>query len=234
MKLFLKFLNPNLFLKYSLRLRLLILIKSLFLFCSGFYLVLNSPCDYQQDILVKIMYIHVPAAWLSLMIYTIMGLCGISCIIWGAKFAFYLCLASAPIGTCFTLITLATGMIWGKPIWGTWWVWDARLTSMLIVLIFYIVFLMIAGASKNIHKIEKPASIIAIIGLINIPIVKFSVDLWYSLHQPASIIRLGGPAIETSMLIPLITMFFAHLTLYLYLLLIRVDKLIKKYGIRSN
>ncbi|MDX1924489.1 MAG: heme ABC transporter permease CcmC [Rickettsiaceae bacterium] len=221
-----KILNPFYFLKYARILRPvvgLICVSSLLI---GLYFSFTSPEDYQQGEMVRIMYIHVPMAWLSLMIFVIMGLSSISCLVWRARFAFFIALASAPIGASFALGTLVTGMIWGKPIWGAWWAWDARLTSMLILFIFYVSFILIARGSKSIQKIEKPSCVIAILGMINVPIVKFSVDLWHSLHQPASILRAGGSSIHHSMLMPLLFMFIANLTLYLYLLSLRVETLV--------
>lgn len=229
-----KILNPHFFRKYSSIVRPYLLILSLIVLSVGIYFVfLNSPDDYQQGSMVRIMYIHVPSAWLSLMIFSIMGLCSLSNLIWRSSFAFYISLASAPIGASFAFITLITGMIWGKPIWGTYWVWDARLTSMLILFIFYICYIIISFASKNMSKVEKPASTIAILGMINVPIVKFSVDLWYSLHQPASILKMTGPSIDSSMLLPLFIMFFANFGIYCYILLIRIEIIFLKNGLRS-
>jgi heme exporter protein C len=231
---FFKFLNPHFFRKFAASARPYILFITIILLSLGIYLALfKSPEDYQQGEMVRLMYIHVPSAWLSLMIFMIMGLCSLSNLIWRASFAFYIALASAPIGASFAFITLATGMIWGKPIWGTYWVWDARLTSMLILFIFYICYIVIASASKNINKVEKPASAIAILGMINVPIVKFSVDLWYSLHQPASIFKTTGPSVDPSMLLPLFIMFFANLGLYCYILSLRIEIIFLKNGLRS-
>jgi heme exporter protein C len=228
-------LNPFFFQKYSKILRPYLAITSCVFVSIGIYFSLfASPEDYQQGEMVRIMYVHVPSAWLSLMIFMIMGFCAISTLVWNAHFAFYISLASAPIGATFALITLLTGMIWGKPIWGTWWVWDARLTSMLILFIFYVCFIIVSTGSKTIRKIEKPASVIAILGMINVPIVKFSVNLWFSLHQPASVLRSDGPSIDSSMLIPLFLMFFGNFTLYLTLLSYKIETLLNKNVIHSN
>lgn len=232
---FFKLLNPYYFKKISISVIPYLTIASFILLCSGLYFALfHSPEDYQQGHMVRIMYIHVPSAWLSLMIFTIMGLCSLANLIWKAKFAFYISLASAPIGMSFAIITLITGMLWGKPIWGTYWVWDARLTSMLILFIFYVSYMIIATGSKNMNRVEKPAGVIAILGMINVPIVKFSVNLWYSLHQPASLIRPEGPAIDAQMLIPLLLMFFANLGIYLLFIIMRIEILVGKNGLRSN
>jgi heme exporter protein C len=143
-----------------------------------------------------------------------------------------LAVAAAPIGAGFALITLVTGSIWGKPIWGTWWVWDARLTSMLVLFFIYISYIAIINSGNSLLRAEKPASVMAIIGLINIPIVKFSVDIWYSLHQPASILKIGGPSIHPSMLLPLFIMFGSFIMYFVFVLLIRAR--IVMYKIKNN
>jgi heme exporter protein C len=143
-----------------------------------------------------------------------------------------LAVAAAPIGAGFALITLVTGSIWGKPIWGTWWVWDARLTSMLVLFFIYISYIAIVNSGNSLLRAEKPASVMAIIGLINIPIVKFSVDIWYSLHQPASILKIGGPSIHPSMLLPLFIMFGSFIMYFVFVLLISAR--IVMYKIKNN
>lgn len=230
-----KILNPSVFLKITKKVRKYIGFFGLIFFVYGLYLsLLASPEDYQQKDMVRIMYIHVPSAWLSLMIFMIMGLASVSNLVWKTPLSFFITAASAPIGASFALITLVTGMIWGKPIWGTWWVWDARLTSMLILFIFYISYLFIISATNNIQKVEKPSSVIAIVGMINVPIVKFSVNLWYSLHQGASVIKAGGPSIDISMLLPLLVMFLANFCLYLVLLFYKMEILLRKNVVCSN
>lgn len=221
---FFKILNPYFFIKFSKKIRPYLISICIFSFILGLYLsIFSSPQDYQQGEAVRIMYVHVPAAWLALMIFTLIGILSISCLIWSASFAFHIAFAAAPIGALYSLICLLTGMIWGKPIWGTWWVWDARLTSMFILFLFYVVFISISNGSSNFKKIEKPACVIGILGMINVPIVKFSVDLWYSLHQGPSILRAGGPAIDISMLSPLLIMFFANIIFFLIILGLRVE-----------
>lgn len=191
---------------------------TIILFVLGFYLALfESPIDYQQGEFVRIMYVHVPSAWMSLMIYSIIALSSGCYLIFKTPIANEIAKASAGIGAIFALITLITGSIWGQPIWGTWWVWDARLTSMLILFFFYLSYILTISSLKN-NRDNKAPSIIAIIGFINVPIVKFSVDFWNSLHQPASIIRIGGPAIDNSMLKPLIVIFLATLCFYILIL----------------
>ena len=184
--------------------------------------LITSPIDYQQGEAVRIMYIHVPAAWMSLIIYSIMALSNLSGFIWKNPFSYLLAKAIAPIGATFTLVTLITGAIWGKPIWGTWWVWDARLTSVLILFFLYLSYIVLIDAFDDRQKGEKIAAIISIIGFINIPIIKFSVEFWNSLHQPASILRSKGIAIDPAMLKPLLLMFAAYICYFVFLALIKI------------
>ena len=184
--------------------------------------LLTSPMDYQQFDAVRIMYVHVPCAWLSLIIYSIMAISNISGFIWRNPFSYLIAKAIAPIGAIFTLITLITGSIWGQPIWGTWWVWDARLTSVLILFFLYLGYIILVNSFDDKLKGEKIAAIISIIGFINIPIIKFSVEFWNSLHQPASILRSKGIAIAPEMLTPLMLMFGAFCCYFGLFALIRI------------
>jgi heme exporter protein C len=192
--------------------------------------ILNSPLDYQQGNAVKIMYVHVPAAWMALLIYTLMAIFNISGFIWKNPFFYLIAKSIAIIGCVFTFITLVTGSIWGKPIWGTWWVWDARLTSVLILFFLYLGYIILLDSFDDISKGEKIAAIISIIGFINIPIIKFSVEYWNSLHQPASIMRSKGVAIDPTMLKPLLLMFGVYFSYFVLLSLLRVktEILLKK------
>lgn len=192
--------------------------------------ILNSPLDYQQGNAVKIMYIHVPAAWMALLIYTLMAIFNISGFIWKNPFFYLIAKSIAIIGCVFTFITLVTGSIWGKPIWGTWWVWDARLTSVLILFFLYLGYIILLDSFDDISKGKKIAAIISIIGFINIPIIKFSVEYWNSLHQPASIMRSKGVAIDPTMLKPLLLMFGVYFSYFVFLSLLRVktEILLKK------
>jgi heme exporter protein C len=198
---------------------LLLLISFSFLAIQS---IINSPDDYQQGNAVKIMYIHVPSAWLALMIYCLLALFNLSGFIWKNPFFYVIAKAIAKIGCLFSLITLITGSIWGKPIWGAWWVWDARLTSMLILFFLYLSYLIIVDSFDDISKGERIGAIISIIGFINIPIIKFSVEYWNSLHQKASIIRSGGVSIDPQMLKPLILMFIVYFCYFIFLSLIIV------------
>lgn len=217
-----KLLTPQIFSKVEKILLPLLVILFPFVLSIGLYFALfSSPADYQQGDMVRIMYVHVPSAWMSLGIYSFMAVCSLSSLVWKTRISYLMSVASAPIGAAFALITLVTGSLWGKPIWGTWWVWDARLTSMLILFLLYLSYISVTSSGTNILRAEKPASVIAIIGFINIPIVKFSVDIWYSLHQPASVFKMSGPSIHSSMLLPLMIMFASFICFFLLSLLMR-------------
>ncbi|ADE30404.1 heme ABC transporter permease [Rickettsia prowazekii] len=225
----LKLLTPYYFNKLSRIIIPILAVSTLVMMIIALYLALIvSPIDYQQGEFVRIMYVHVPASWMALGIYVFMAICSFSYLVWKTTISYLLAVASSDIGAIFTLISLVTGSLWGKPIWGTWWVWDARLTSMLILFLLYLSYIIIVNSVDNIRKAQNPASIIALIGLINIPIIKFSVNIWYSLHQPASVLRLGSPTIHASMLKPLITMFISFILYFLLVLLLRTVILIDK------
>ncbi|WP_032139128.1 heme ABC transporter permease [Rickettsia tamurae] len=225
----LKLLTPYYFNKLSKVIILILAISTFLMMIIGLYLALIvSPVDYQQGEFVRIMYVHVPASWMALGVYVFMAACSFSYLVWKTTINYLLAVASSYVGATFTLISLVTGSLWGKPIWGTWWVWDARLTSMLILFLLYLSYIIIVNSADNIRKAQNPASIIAIIGLINIPIVKFSVNIWYSLHQPASVLRFGSPTIHSSMLKPLIIMFISFILYFLLVLLLRTSILIDK------
>lgn len=225
----LKLLNPYYFDKLAKIMIPILAILTFSIMAVGLYLgLIASPPDYQQGEFVRIMYVHVPASWMAFGIYVFMAACSFSCLVWKTTISYLLAIASCYIGATFTLISLVTGSLWGKPIWGVWWVWDARLTSMLILFLLYLSYIIIINSSDNIKRVQNPASIIAIMGLVNIPIVKFSVNLWYSLHQPASVLRLGSPTIHPSMLKPLIIMFIGFILYFLLVLLLRTSILIDK------
>lgn len=173
-----------------------------------FFALVVSPEDYQQGQYVRIMYVHVPSAWLSLGIYTMISVLSFFHLVMGSKIVNIIARELAPIGCGFTMITLITGSLWGKPTWGTWWAWDARLTFMLILLFFYIAYISLVKAIYD-NLESKAPSTLAILGFINVPIIKFSVDIWNTLHQPASVFKLSGPTIDKTMLVPLILMFLA-------------------------
>ena len=179
-----------------------------------------SPQDYVQGNSVRIMYVHVPSAWISLGIFSVIGILSIFSFIFKIKNFLIICKSLAPSGLVFNLIALVTGSIWGKPTWGTWWAWDARITSMLILFLFYFIYLLSFILFKKNKNLNKISSIIAILGLINIPIIKFSVEWWSTLHQPSSVKILSETSIHNSMLLPLLIMTasFALFSLLIFLM----------------
>jgi heme exporter protein C len=152
------------------------------------------------------MYIHVPAAWLSMMCYSVMAVSALGTLVWRHPLADVSAKAAAPIGACFTLLALVTGSLWGKPMWGTWWVWDARLTSVFVLFLMYLGIISLTRALDDPSRSARAAAVMTLVGFINIPIIKFSVDWWNTLHQPASVMRLDGPTIHSSLLWPLLVM----------------------------
>lgn len=218
-----KLANPNRFFRLTNPLQPVAALLSVALLLLGLWHALAvSPPDYQQGETVRIMYIHVPAAWLALFIYTSMAVAAICSLIWGHILADIYNRAAAPLGIAMTLLCLITGSLWGEPMWGTWWVWDARLTSMLVLLFLYLGYIALVRSFNSPLQADKSGNILLIVGLVNIPIIKFSVDWWATLHQPASIIRLDGPTIDKSMLAPLFIMIAAFSLGYLALVLVRV------------
>jgi heme exporter protein C len=176
------------------------------LLAAGFYMGFSAPEDFQQGITVRIMYIHVPFAWLSMMCYTLMALTALGTLVWRHPLADVALKAAAPVGAVFTALALITGSIWGKPMWGTWWVWDARLTSVFVLFLMYLGIIALTRALDDPARSARAAAIVTLVGFINIPIIKFSVDWWNTLHQPASVFRLDGPTIHPSLLWPLLIM----------------------------
>ena len=178
---------------------------------AGLYIsFFDSPPDYQQGESVRVMYIHVPAAWMSMFTYMVMAVASFTALVWRHPLALLAGRAAAPIGAVFTALALITGMLWGKPMWGTYWVWDGRLTSVLVLLFLYLGYMALWQAIDEEEKAGRAASILALVGVVNIPIIKFSVDWWSTLHQPASVMRLDGPTIDGSMLAPLLLMAGAY------------------------
>ena len=184
--------------------------------------LIQAPADYEQGDSYRIIYIHVPAAWMSMFVYAVMAFSSAVFLIWRMKLADVVAQASAPIGASFTLIALVTGSIWGKPTWGTWWVWDARLTSELVLLFLYLGYIALRGAIEQRNNAARAAAVLAVVGVINLPIIHYSVEWWHTLHQPATISKLDTPSIHMSMLIPLLQMVAAFQLFYFYILCIRV------------
>ena len=216
--------NPNRFIKLMDTLNPWVFSIFIISSISGvIYALFISPPDYQQGDSVRIMYVHVPSAWMALFSYTIMTFGSISYLIWKHPIGNLIAKGSAPIGALFTTLCLVTGMIWGKPMWGAYWVWDARLTSMLILLFLFLGYILIGRAFDNPEHANRVSAIFAIAGSINLPIVKFSVDWWNTLHQP-SIFSMQGVSISNSMLTPLILMTIAFHTYYFLVLIMNIRR----------
>lgn len=183
--------------------------------------LVTAPTDYQQGDSYRIMYVHVPAAWMSMFIYMVMAFCGAVALIWRIKLADVLLIASAPIGAMFTFLALVTGSVWGKPMWGTWWVWDARLTSELILLFLYLGIFALYNAIEDKRIASRSVAILVLVGVINIPIIHYSVEWWATLHQGATVTKFSKPSIHIDMLIPLLVMAVAYKAFYLMTLIKR-------------
>ena len=215
--------NPNKFNEVSDYIFKPILIISIVLFALGLlFSFFLSPDDYQQGSTVRIMYVHVPSAWLALLTYVMMTLYSIVALAFRIPFGFIFNTAVAPIGAIFTLICIISGSLWGKPMWGTWWVWDARLTSVAILFVVYILIIFINLSFDNRILREKVVAIFILVGSVNLPIVKFSVDWWNTLHQPATISKLSKPSIDPSMMTPLIIMTFAFMMIGVAIAILRI------------
>ena len=195
------------------------------------YSLLISPPDYIQGDSVRIMYVHVPSSFIALGCFGFIGIASICNLIFKIKFMPILAKSLAPAGCMFSLISIITGSFWGKPTWGTWWVWDARLTSMSTLLLFYIAYILTWKFIDNFEKANKISSIIGIIGLFNIPVIKYSVDWWNTLHQPSSITLTSAPTIHYTMLVPLVIMFFGMLIYTLIIFLMRYKTEVMKFKI---
>ncbi|WP_046862365.1 heme ABC transporter permease [Microvirga massiliensis] len=202
--------NPARFMSYSGRLLPWLAGAGALLVLAGLYLAwFVAPPDYQQGETVRIMFLHVPAAWLGMFFYSLMALSAIGTLVWRHPLADVSQKAAAPIGAAFTLICLVTGSLWGRPMWGTYWEWDARLTSVLVLFLLYCGVLALWRTVEEPARAARAVSILTLVGAVNLPIIKFSVDWWNTLHQPASVLRLDGPTIHPSMLYPLLVMALA-------------------------
>jgi heme exporter protein C len=180
-----------------------------------------APPDYQQGDSYRIMFIHVPSAWMSLFVYVVMAVAGAIGLIWHMKMAEVIAISSAPIGASFTFLALITGSIWGKPMWGAWWVWDARLTSELILLFLYLGVMALYNAIEDKRTAARATSILAIVGVVNIPIIHYSVEWWNTLHQGPTVTKFDAPSIDMRMLIPLLLMAVAFKLFYAFAVLMR-------------
>ena len=193
----------------------------LIIFVGLIYALFLSPPDYIQGDSVRIMYVHVPSSFIALVFFGFIGIASILNLIFKIKLVSLMAKSLAPIGCIFSLISIVTGSLWGKPTWGIWWAWDARLTSMAILLLFYLVYIFIWKYVKNFEKANKISSVIGIIGLFNLPVIKYSVDWWNTLHQPSSITLTSAPTIHYTMLVPLVIMFLGLVVYSLIIFLMR-------------
>jgi heme exporter protein C len=225
--------NPTRFLNIVTRILPWLITATLLLFVIGLYRVVNAPDDYQQGATVKIMFLHVPAAWLGMFGWGLMSVAALGTLVWRHPLADVAGKAAAPIGAAFTLICLITGSLWGRPTWGTYWVWDARLTSMLVLLLLYLGVLALYWTAEEPSRGARAAAVLSLVGAINLPIIKFSVDWWNTLHQPASVLRLGGSTIHPTILVPLIVMLVAFTLLFLTLHLAAMRNEIMRRRVRT-
>jgi heme exporter protein C len=218
-----RFANPARFMRLSTALLPWTGALSVLLLGLGIYLALFvAPPDYQQGEAVRIMYVHVPAAWLASFVYAVVALMSAIALIWRHPLADIAAQSAAPLGAGFTLLCLVTGSLWGARMWGTWWVWDARLTSVLVLFFLYLGYIALVNAFDEPGRGARAGAILALVGVVNLPIIKFSVDWWNTLHQPASVFRLGGPTIAASMLWPLLIMALGYTLLFATLLMVRM------------
>jgi heme exporter protein C len=216
------FANPTIFLALTRRLLPWLASVTALLLVIGLVMAFRAPPDYQQGETVKIMYIHVPSAWLSSFIYGIMTLASLGTLVWRHPLADAAQKAAAPLGAGFTFVCLVTGSLWGKPMWGTYWVWDARLTSVLVLFIIYLGLIALWRSIDDPGRAARAAAILTLVGAVDLPIIKFSVEWWNTLHQPASVFRIGGPTIAPELLWPLLVMAIAFTLLFLTLHLMAI------------
>src|SRR5271169_5329379 len=187
-----------------------------------YWALVAAPPDYQQGEAVRIMYIHVPSAWMALGVYLFVAVASGVALVWRHPLAEIAAAAAAPIGAAFTFVCLASGSLWGRPMWGAWWVWDARLTSVLVLFFLYLGYIALVNGFDEPSRGAKAGSVLALVGVVNLPIIKFSVDWWNTLHQPASVLRFGKPTIALSMLMPLLVMAACFMLLFATLLMLRM------------
>ena len=200
----------------------------------GLYLgLVKSPPDYQQGDTVRIMYVHVPAAWMALFCYLTIAVASAVALVWRHPLAHLVAKAASPVGAGFTFVALVTGSLWGKPTWGTWWVWEGRLTSVLVLFFLYLGHIALYNAFDDPRRGQKAAAVLALIGVVNLPIIKFSVDWWATLHQPASVFRLDGPTIHPELLWPLLVMALGFMAYFLAVLLLRVKQEVLAMRLRA-
>src|SRR5262249_59449152 len=225
--------NPSRFLAFAARVLPWLAAATVCAFAVGLYLTALAPDDYQQGATVKIMFIHVPNAWLAMFCWTLMTVAVVGARVWRHALADVAAKAAAPLGTAFTFLCLLTGSLWGRPMWGAYWVWDGRLTSVLVLFLMYLGVLALWHTVEDPSRAARAAAILTLVGAINLPIIKFSVDWWQTLHQPASVLRLGGPTIDPSILIPLLIMAAAFTLLFVTLHLAAMRNEILRRRVRA-
>jgi heme exporter protein C len=231
---FVELANPTRFLSLSGRLMPWLLAVTAGLFAAGLYLAFFvSPADYQQGEMVRVMYIHVPAAWLSMAVYGMMAVAALGTLVWRHPLADVAMKAAAPLGAVYTVLALFTGSMWGRPTWGTFWEWDGRMTSTLIMLFIYLGIIALWRAFDDQLRAARVVAVFTLVGAINVPIIKFSVDWWSTLHQPASVFRADGPTMPGSILTPLFVMFFAFTFLCITLQLVAMHTEIRRRRIAT-
>jgi heme exporter protein C len=225
--------NPSRFLALVGRLWPWLAAATLAVFAYGLSRAYLAPDDYQQGATAKIMFIHVPSAWLAMGCWTVMTIAALGTLVWRHPLADVAAKAAAPIGAAFTLICLVTGSLWGRPMWGTYWVWDARLTSVLVLFLMYLGVIALWRTIDDPSRAARAAAVLTLVGAVNLPIIKFSVEWWNTLHQPASVMRLGAPAMHPAILTPLLIMGVAFLLLFLTLHLAAMRNEIMRRRVRT-
>src|SRR3984957_17690828 len=228
------FANPTRFLNFAERATPWLTAATVFAFAIGLEQALFvAPDDYQQGATVKIMFIHVPSAWLGMFCWSLMSVAALGTLVWRHPLADVAAKTAAPIGTAFTFLCLFAGSMWGRPTWGTYWVWDARLTSVLVLFLMYLGLIALWSTVEDPSRAARAAAILTLIGAINLPIIKFSVDWWNTLHQPASVMRMGGSTLDRAFLIPLLVMAVAFSLLFLTLHLAAMRNEILRRRVRA-
>lgn len=225
--------NPTRFMNFANKIVPTLTVITALLFVVGLYMSFNAPQDYQQGYTVLIMFIHVPAAWLAMMTYSVMCFSALGTIVWRHPLADVSLRCAAPIGAVFTFLSLVTGSLWGKPMWGTWWEWDARMTSVLILLIIYLGLIALSKAFDEPSEAAQPLAVMTLTGAPLLPIIKWSVDWWNTLHQPASVSRFEAPAMAPEFLYPLAVMALAYMALFFTLHLMSMRNEILARRIRA-
>jgi heme exporter protein C len=225
--------NPSRFLALSARLLPWLAGATALAFAIGLSQAYTAPDDYQQGATVKIMFIHVPSAWLAMMGWAIMSVAALGTLVWRHPLADVAAKSAAPIGAAFTFLCLVTGSLWGRPMWGTYWVWDARLTSVLVLFLMYLGVIALYRAVEDPGRAGRAAAVLTLVGAVNLPIIKFSVDWWNTLHQGASVFRFDGPTLHVSILVPLMNMALAFLLLFVTLHLAAMRNEILRRRVRT-